>query len=178
MGLPKDVNIYKNAISSFCETSIETSLYFNGFDIFDVPLFMERFKVENIPEFFFRRQRVMRETRWGVARIIGYDGGSANDENTSKSRVYTQMGVHCTSIIVMASLLLSNSEGKFHSNMSSNAARNVLQAIAKYSSKSSLGGDGNSIHIKNFAFGEFNERYCEGEDREAHLCYKYNRTRK
>lgn len=30
--------------------------------------------------------------------------------------------------------------------------------------------------IFNVAFGRLNENYCAGEDREAHLCYKYNRT--
>ena len=28
------------------------------------------------------------------------------------------------------------------------------------------------------AIGEFNEEYCAGPDREAHLCYRYNQTQK
>eukprot|EP00961_Rhodomonas_salina_P162735 2192156-Rhodomonas_salina.1 len=37
---------------------------------------------------------------------------------------HTVMGVHVTAVLVAASLFNSNSEGRFHSNMASNAARN------------------------------------------------------
>lgn len=36
--------------------------------------------------------------------------------------------------------------------MASNAARNVVQAIMRHTPRSSLPGDGNTVHLKNFAF--------------------------
>lgn len=42
--------------------------------------------------------------------------------------------------------------------MASNAARNVMQAIARHSAKSAMAGDGNSVHIKNFAYANSGPR--------------------
>eukprot|EP00961_Rhodomonas_salina_P040429 543055-Rhodomonas_salina.5 len=145
MGVPKDVNIYKNAIQTFCSTCVETSLYFNGFDIFDVAGFMDLFGVPNVPASFRTRQRFMQDSSWELGKIFGIGGENAR---------YTVMGVHVTAMLVTSSLLLSNSEGRFHSNMASNSARNVLQAITRHAAKSSFAGDGNTVHIKNFAYAE------------------------
>ena len=151
LGLPQDPLIYSAAIASFCSCVPDMSLYFNGFDVFDLVAFFSLFGV-NAPAAFKQRavHRMHTETQWELGKIIGLQTGS----DSNGQRVETVFGVHCTAILVVASLLLSNREGSFHSNMSSNAARNVLQGIAKFSARTPLGGDGNTIMIKNFYFND------------------------
>jgi hypothetical protein len=151
LGLPQDPLIYSAAIASFCSCVPDMSLYFNGFDVFDLVAFFTLFGV-NAPGAFKQRavHRMHTETQWELGKIIGMQTGS----DSNGQRVETVFGIHCTAILVVASLLLSNREGSFHSNMSSNAARNVLQGIAKFSARTPLGGDGNTIMIKNFYFND------------------------
>lgn len=157
MGIPKDPNIYKNAISTFCETHMDLSLFFNSFDTFNIERFFTLFKVANIPNSFQRNTRFMRESnlRWEMGRILGIVDHSGSEHNR---KTWTTMGIHVTGILVLSSLLLSNSEGKYHSNMSSNSARNIVQAISTFSSKSSIGGDGNTVLLKNFAYSDATPR--------------------
>lgn len=49
MGVPKDVNVYKNAIQAYASMTVEVSTFFNSFDIFDVPRFFDLFEVTPRP---------------------------------------------------------------------------------------------------------------------------------
>eukprot|EP00961_Rhodomonas_salina_P115603 1556041-Rhodomonas_salina.1 len=149
MGIPTDVLVYKNAMQAYGSTVLDISTYLDSFDIFDIPRFMTLFQVENIPAGFALRQKMMQECTWELSRVMTVGPESSR---------YTVMGVHVTAVIVAASLFNANSEGRFHSNMQSNASRNVLQAIARHSAKSGMVGDGNSVHIKNFAFAQSGPR--------------------
>eukprot|EP00961_Rhodomonas_salina_P182904 2469242-Rhodomonas_salina.1 len=149
MGIPIDVNVYKNAMAAYGSTVLNLSTYLDSFDIFDVPHFLEHFKVEGVPPGLQSKRRMMQEGTWELSRVMTVG------PETSR---HTVMGVHVTAVLVAASLFNSNCEGRFHSNMQSNAARNVLQAIARHAAKSGMVGDGNSVPIKNFAFAQSGPR--------------------
>ncbi len=143
MGIPRDPQVYRNALQAYASTCVETSMFFNAFDVFDVPRFMRHFGVTAVPPFFESRRGMLQETVWELGRVM-----AAGPENNR----HTVFGVHCTAALVVASLFGANAEGRFHANMPSNAARNVLQAVCSHAARAGLSGDGNTVHLKNFAY--------------------------
>eukprot|EP00961_Rhodomonas_salina_P135399 1821525-Rhodomonas_salina.1 len=79
----------------------------------------------------------MQEYTWELARLVtvGQVPRNCGDQllhvrvsdgcmRWQEGSRHAVMGVHVTAVLVAASLFNSNSEGRFHSNMASNAARN------------------------------------------------------
>ncbi len=94
--------------------TVDTTNFFNGFDIFDVLGFMELFGVKRPPPYFRVVRNTLNEERgWELAKGIVQ----------GKEKKMVVFGVHLSASIVVASLFCANSEGNFHPNMCSNAAR-------------------------------------------------------
>lgn len=143
-GVMAEPDTWKSSFRAYKQLVVKIQACMGGFDIFNIRDVMKLFQIENVPpRFNVSTQDGGKE--WGKEMVKQIQVGQ--DER------YLVTGVHFMALIVLSSIFHRDEEEGFHSNMTSNAAANIIRFTASLAPSTVMMGGHKSIHIKTFRFG-------------------------